>query len=114
MIKLTDKVRLNMPIQIGIYTFKDQDAAVIDLSSYTSVSCQLKCQGQVYATQTASFVSKPAGTVKLTSYSHTVAGIWMAQFYCTDGSGNKLWGEPIRYEVVENIEDASLNEVLRD
>ncbi len=80
--------------------------------NYTSVSVELKLQGEVYSTETAAFVSKAAGTVKLAAYTFTTVGQWMAQFYCVDGSGNKLWGEPVIFTVVKNTEDAGTNEIL--
>jgi hypothetical protein len=120
-VKFDYPVRVNMPVTIGPYAFRD---AVTNLPinlltdfSVNEVKCELKLGGTSYSVAdvlTGSIVVAADGTVKVSSHTFTAIGTWMYQFYCTDLSGNKLWGEPVQFEVVKNVEDASTNEILRD
>lgn len=111
MISYRYPIRMKTP-QHFLYTFKDQDDNVIDLTAYVSVVLELKFQGAVFASVASSFVSpKTAGVVELASQAFTTPGIWDGQFVCTDGTGLKLFGEPIQFKVVKNIEDLDTSEL---
>lgn len=105
-------VRLNNPITHS-YQFLDQDRTVISLSTYVYVFLEIKLQGQVFQSVSAQFDNQTQGTVKLVSYAYTTTGIWTAQFYCVDGFGNKLWGEPVQFRVVPNVEDLGLSDLAK-
>ena len=117
MITLTRPVRINMPVKIGVYTFTDQDGTVINLTTdfvAVSVSCELKLYGAAYSTVSGSLVSSgTTGQVQVASNTFTVEGSWTYQFYCVNGAGAKLWGEPVRFDAAENVEDLGAYEVLR-
>lgn len=107
-------IRLNTPQVIGPYTFVDQDGVVIPLDDYVSCMLELKKQGVIYDS-IASVILTPAseGKVKLASYTFVAQGIWDLQFYVTDGSGNRVFGEPLQIRVVKNVEDLSLSELAK-
>lgn len=104
MIQYRPKVRKDTPQRL-VYVFRDQNKAVIDLGGYTSVSFQAKRQGATNAAVSADFVSKPAGSVSMESYTFAATGLWHAQFFCTHPDGHKLYGEPIEITVVPNTND---------
>jgi hypothetical protein len=98
---------------MGPYTFCDQNGSIISLVSYASAWLELKLQGQLYATISATILSPAtSGQVEVSSYTFTQLGIWMAQFYVQDGIGNKTYGEPVQFTVVANVDDATLNQIL--
>lgn len=111
-------VRINMPVEIGPYTFTDRDGVVINLTTdfvAASVSCEIKRKGDAYSALTVlsgSFIVAANGTVHVTSYTHTASGIWTYQFYCVNGSAQKLWGEPVQYEVAGNVPQMDVNTLL--
>lgn len=111
MIQASYPVRANTP-QLMSHTFRDQRGVVIDLTNYTGVSLLVKFQGAVYATTPAAFSDKPGGVVQATyTYPSPSFGVWDAQFVCTDASNNKLYGEPIQFRVVPNVDDLALNDL---
>lgn len=92
-----------------MYTFHDENDEIIDLTNYTTAHLEIKAKGTTVSTITANFVSpKTNGEVEYDAYTFTVEGIWLAQFYVQDVSNNKVFGEPILFKVVENLEDLSL------
>lgn len=104
-------VRNNTPQQIGPYTFKDQNGNVISLAAYVSCTLELRQSGLPVVSLSATILTPASnGQVQYASYTFTETGIWQAQFYCTDGSGNKLYGEPLQFRVVENEDDAALTD----
>jgi hypothetical protein len=103
-------VRMNTPQRLD-YTFRDYDNEVIDLSDYTVVYLIVKMQGADQEVVEASFVSKPAGTVRYDGYSFDAAGEWSAQFKAQIGTGDALYGEPIRFKVVPNLDDLADNDL---
>lgn len=112
----TKSVRLNMPVQIGVCTLRNQAGVAIDCTLYDEVFCELKVRGVVYETVTGAYVLATAGTVRVLSYKHTVAGEWMAQFYVRKSADHAaiIFGEPIRYLVSANVEDCGLDVILAD
>src|SRR5438105_728378 len=107
-IRYKTPVRNNVP-QGLTYTFKDQNNVVIPLTGYVTAWCEFKLQGQVFATVAAIIVNPTsAGNVQVTTWTPIGIGIWDAQFYCVDGSGSKLYGEPIQFQVVANVDDLTL------
>ena len=118
-VQYDEAIRINMPVTLGIYTFTDaNDDTAIDLTTdfvATAVYCEIKRKGDAYsaATQLAgAFVSAAAGTVKVTSHTHTVAGVWTYQFYCVNASAAKLWGEPVQYVVYGNVPNMATGDLL--
>ena len=122
-VKYQNPVRINMPVEIGPYTFTDENGAIIDLTVNfiaVSISCELKLRGQLYATIVGGIVNGPAGIVNVPSYIFTfpvttpvtTSGIWTYQFYALNAGGQKLWGEPVQFFAVGNVEDAGLNDLL--
>lgn len=105
-------VRAESKVEIGTYTFTDQDGAAVDLSGYTTVKCDIKRQGATFTTLDATFESKPAGTVHVATYEFTTAGNWVAQFVCDKGEATELYGDPLAFRVVENVKDLDTNETL--
>ena len=107
------EIRLNTPQEI-IYTFKDQAGNVIPLDDYTQVFLQVKCQNKARKPDIAAdFVTPKAdGTVRHAGYAFTEIGVTMAQFYCVDGAGAELWGDPLNFRVAGNVEDAGLKDIL--
>jgi hypothetical protein len=96
-----------------IYTFKDENGVVIDLSNAQSLYLELKVQGQLFQTVPASFMgSPPLGTLTAGPTTLPVSGIWTAQFFAVDSLGNRCIGEPIRFRVVDNVEDLALDGLL--
>lgn len=110
-VKFRTPLRANNYQQFA-YTFKDRTEAPIDLSDFASVELQLKMQGAASMTVTADFVNKVLGTVVKDAVRVVKAGVWDAAFVCDDGSGNKLYGEPVQFKVVPNIEDVGPTELL--
>jgi len=116
-ISFQDPVRLNGIVRLGNYTFMMRSGGrlrAVDLTSdfiAVSVSCQVKPPGLGIVTVAGTILTAKAGIVYAT-YTHTIAGTWQYQFVALDGSGNKLWGEPVQYTVYPNEEDASTNELL--
>lgn len=106
-------VRVNQPVKLGVYTFTESNTGEpIDLTAQfvaVSVNCEIKRIGDVYDAGTdvltGAFVTAAAGTVQVASYTFTQIGQWSYQFYCTDSGGNKLWGEPVVFQVVKNTEN---------
>src|SRR5688572_7231449 len=100
-IKFNDPVNVNMPVEIGPYTFLDRDTELaIDMTSdfvATSVNCQLKRQRAVYATVAGTWDDQDGGIAHVASYTFTATGVWMYQFYATNASGEKLWGRPVQF-----------------
>lgn len=118
-VKYTKPVRVNMPVIVGVYTFTDaNDSTVINLSTEfvaTAVYCEIKRKGDAYSgatVLTGAIVSAAAGTVHVTSHTFTTAGIWTYQFYCTNAGGDKLWGEPVQFNVYGNVPQLTTNELL--
>lgn len=113
-------VRVDSLLEIGPYTFLDQDDAVINLTSdfvAVSVRCDLKRKGALDIVEPATFVSQAGGTAHVALYTFTDPGIWMAQFVCTNAGGQELEGDPIIFNVVENVDDliaGRLDEVLEN
>jgi hypothetical protein len=111
MITYRTPVRNNTP-QTITYTFKDQNNNVIDLTNMVSASLELKLQGQVFTTVTATFnTPRTAGGVQVAAYTPVGVGVWTAQFYVTDSGGNKYFGEPIQFTVVPNVEDLAVSQL---
>jgi hypothetical protein len=111
-VQYSKPVRNTTPQQLGPYTFFDENNAVIDLTPYVSVSCQIKQQGVVYTTVAGTILFPPtAGMVEVSAYTFTSPGIWDVQFICVDGSGNLLPGEPIQVMVVPNVPDLALTQL---
>ena len=119
-IEFNDPVRINMPVELGPYTFlksKTQGGGIINLTTAfipVSVWCELKRQGAAMVTVSGSIVDGPGGIVHVASYTFTGVGIWQYQFYCLNASGAKLWGEPVQFYAAKNEEDAGLEELLPD
>lgn len=110
MIDRVQPVRVNNP-QTLEYTFKDENGHAIDLTSYTSIALEVKVVGAAFTSKAATFIGKSTGQVSA-DYTFTAIGIWVVQFVVS-AAGDKLFGEPLRFRVVENVEDAGLNELLR-
>ncbi len=110
-------VRINCAIKLGTYTYRDAATRrTINLEVdfvAVSVECHVKAPGMAYTTETGAFVSKPSGMVHVATYTPTVVGVYQYQFFCIDATGNRLPGEPVQFEVFENIEDASVGELLK-
>jgi hypothetical protein len=107
-------VRINMPIQIGPCTIKDQDGVVADLTLYTAVYLDVKCQGFAAQSPVSGdfYGDKTLGNVYKTSYIFTQEGHTTIQFYAVDGAGNKLYGDPVQFTVYKNVEDMTLSDTL--
>ncbi len=112
-IQYTDPIRVNMPVTLGIYTFTETNTGlVINLATdfvATAVYCQIKriddAWDSVTDTLTGAIVSAAGGTVKVASHTFTQIGNWDYQFYCVNAGGDKLWGEPVVFDVVKNTEN---------
>lgn len=111
MIQYRKPIRMNTPQRLE-YTFKDYSNTAIDLSAYDSVYVQVKHQGDDVEEEVAAFVSKPDGTVRYVGYTFTQDGEWIIQFRAAIGTGDSLYGEPIRIRVVENADNLDANELL--
>ena len=111
MIQYRIPIRNNTP-QPLVYTFKDQNQNIIDLTNYVSASVEIKQGGQVLATLAASFVTpKTGGQVKyLPAYTFIGLGPWSVQFFVQDGSGNRVFGDILLITVVPNVEDLGLTQ----
>lgn len=96
------------------YTFRDADNAVIDLTPYDSVYLLVKLQGSAFDEDEwmveAEFVSKPDGEVRYVGFAFG-DGEWTAQFKCQIGTSNPLYGEPVRFKVVKNVDTLGANEL---
>ena len=109
-----------MPVTLGVYTFTESNTgAVIPLDTTfvaTSVSCEVKRVGDEWDGASdivaGSIVSATAGTVKVASHTFTQIGYWSYQFYCTNAGGDKLWGEPVVFYVVKNVENLAQKEQI--
>jgi len=110
-------VRVNCAIKLGTYTYRDAATRrTINLETdfvAVSVVCHVKAPGVAYEVVTADFVSKPGGTVHVLTYTPAAVGDYQYQFFCIDVDGNRLPGEPVQFTVYENIEDASVGELLK-
>lgn len=113
----TPPVRINMPVKIGVYTFKDETGTAINLTTTFVASayyCEIKRLNMAYdatTVLTGAAVSASAGTVQVASHTFTVAGTWQYQFYAQNSGGSKLWGEPVQFEVVGNVPNLATNEL---
>lgn len=111
MIQYRTPVRINTP-QFLTYTFTDQNKAPINLSNYITCFMEVKQQGFVFATVAATIQSASSGIVQLSTYTFLSAGVWNVQFYCVDGGGNRLFGEPLQVLTYDNVEDLALTQLL--
>lgn len=109
MIQYGTKVPNNTP-QSLTYTFLDQNKNVLNLSNYVSVWLELKLYGQVYIVVPASFSNQTLGVVTTPFYTFTSPGVWDVQFYCLDGTNNKLYGESLQIVVKPNVDDLALTQ----
>lgn len=111
--QLRQPVRKRVPQRLE-YTFKDGGAAIIALDAYLTANLDVKLNGQLYDTMSASFVApRSSGKVEKAVYVFDEAGVWQVQFWCETTEGSPLFGEPIEILVVENVEDLSLDELLK-
>jgi hypothetical protein len=101
-------VRNHTP-QLLQYQFLDPSGQPIDLGPYASATLEVKLQGQA-AVSVPALILSPAsqGQVQVASYTFTAVGVWDAQFYAQDNTGNRLYGEPVQFRVVPNLEDLDL------
>lgn len=76
------------------------------------MSLEVKVVGQAAVTVAGTITDAVAGVVKVDAYTFDTSGVWTAQFFCTDGSGNKLYGEPLQFNVVDNVDNMGLNGTL--
>lgn len=111
MIQYRTLVRINTAQKIK-YTFKDQNGAVINLTDYVSAFLEVKRQGDTFDTVDANITNAIGGQVEVSTLVFDTAGVWEIQFYVMDAGGNTVFGEPIRFRAVLNVEDAALNELL--
>ncbi len=104
-------VRDNVP-QAFSYVYYDASGAVIPLTSYTSCTLELKLQGQTWTNTAANITNASAGQVSSAAVLISGVGPWMGQFVCQDADGNLLYGEPVTFEVVENVDEAPVYQIL--
>jgi hypothetical protein len=100
-------VRANTPQRFE-YTFRDQANAVIDISDYDNCYLMVKRQGDAYDPADWMIVAeKDVGTPGKVFYDGFAFGDgeWVAQFKVQLGTGEAIYGEPLRLKVVLNIED---------
>lgn len=103
-----NKVYKDCPQEL-LYTFKNSKTKQpIPLDGYAEVKLHAKVQGAAPVTPvTAQFVDKPAGTVRLASYTFTTVGVWAVHFVC-DGT---LKGEIAEITVVPNVADLATDQL---
>lgn len=111
MIEETFPVRVNSGTTLR-YIFRDRDGVIIPLTNYTLVKFVSKVVGGTKAEIAAEFDDKAGGSVFVDDFSFDTTGIWNAQFYCEDAEGVKLYGEPIQFRVVKNVEDLDAEELM--
>lgn len=103
-------VRVNTP-QVFEYSFTDSSGTPIDLTGYEVVVLELKCQGFVFSMTAAEVVDPSAGKVRKVDQAFTQVGLWIAQFYFVNSSGRRVYGDPVQFKVVKNIDDLDLQEL---
>jgi hypothetical protein len=97
------------------YTFRNYDTgARIDLTPYSTVSMDVKLNGELYETVEASFVDKTGGKVGVVTYKFDEVGRWDIQFVCRDGTALELYGTPLQFDVVMNVEDLDLSQSISE
>lgn len=107
-------VRNNSLIGPITYTMKDQNGNIINLTPYSSAFMEIKQQGFLVATISATILSPPTmGQVQVASHTFSGIGIWQIQFYVMDNSGNKVYGEPLQFNCVPNEDDLTLNQLAQ-
>lgn len=95
------------------YTFLDGNNTPIDLSTYSTCAVELKLGGDsTFTTAPAGIPDPTNGVAQLNSVFFAAPGVWTAQFYVADIGGVKLYGEPIQFRVVKNVEDAGIGQLL--
>lgn len=111
MIQYRIPVRLNTPQYIQ-YTFKDETGAVIDLSDFGGVVMQMKLDGQLFASISAAYsFPRTLGQVYM-NYSFAQIGTWAIQFLVQNNQNEtELFGEPVQFRVVPNVENLSLGQL---
>lgn len=113
MFQLRTPIRKNNPVTFT-NTFRNVDGTRINLEGYFQVQAVYKLNGEVKNSEPASFVDKTNGMVRIVSLRFGEVGKYDLQFVCTDGEGGELYGEPIQYDVVPNIEDLALGTNISD
>lgn len=103
-------VRMNTPQRLD-YVFRDLSDAVIDLTSYLSVSLLVKREGEELITLVADFGTRTAGAVFYDAYQFLTEGSWTAQFVALNAASKPVYGEPVRMTVVKNVDDLALDEL---
>jgi hypothetical protein len=98
-------VRINVPQEID-YTFEDQNGVPIPLPNYVTVYLLVKCEGfAAHVDQPATFVNKVTSSTVKATYTFTEVGSTSVQFYCVDADGKDLYGEPLNFRAVKNLND---------
>lgn len=105
-------VRMGSP-QDFFYTYRNQDAAVVNLTEYTGVYVVMKRQGDMYETRSAEFDGdKTLGKVKYSGWIFATDGIQWVQFVVYDNTGAYRYGDPAQVRVVKNVVNLATDEVM--
>ncbi len=111
MIQYRIPIRSNVP-QLLQYTFKDQSGSPINLSNYVIAALEIELQGTAFLAFGASITNSAAGQVQYSNYTFATTGVWTVQFRVMDIAGNRLYGEPVQFTVVPNVEDMTGSQLL--
>jgi hypothetical protein len=104
-------IRKDSPVSFDTAFKNPMTRAVIDLSGYTSVHVEVKKQDGTYEELEAEFGDQTLGEAFYVGYEFEEAGDWTVQFYVVNASGRRVYGEPIRITVAENVRDLDTDEL---
>lgn len=89
-----------------VYTFLDQNRAVIDLTAYATASLVIKQQDVTGSTTVAATITNAAaGTVQSSAWVPAAPGTYYAQFHVTTSGSSKLYGEVLEFVVSQNADE---------
>jgi hypothetical protein len=108
-IQLREKVRRNSP-QYLEYQFCN-NTTPLDLTDYTDARLEAKVQGKYYVLSEAEFMDRVNGKVKVERYKFMWVGVWDIQFFVVNPTGDRVYGEPMQFTVVKNVDDLDLDQI---
>ncbi len=110
MFRFQDPCRNNNQLTFN-YSFKDQGWNPIDLSIYSGVFLLTKFYGVVHSINPAQ-LNGPAINGQVTGkFTPSGIGVWTVQFFCTNNSQQKIYGDPVTFTVVANTDDLALSQL---
>lgn len=104
-------VRKDSPVSFDTAFKNPMTRQAIDLSGYQSVHIEVKKQGGTYDTVDAEFGDRTLGEAFLVGFEFDESGDWTVQFYAVNANGKRVYGEPIRITVADNVRDLAVNDL---